>query len=138
MFPVRRYLNKSAMVLIAAASVLGSVPAHADSEFPFGFEMTLDVAPQPGSKRVPTLEIGDNGEATLELWCKNVKGQFSVAGNTVVFVPGQMQEGACAPGRAEADDQLLSTLSEATTWKRQDDNIFFIGARSLHFQINTN
>ena len=126
------------MVLLAAATVLGSVPAHADDGFPFGSEMTLDTAPQPGSKRLPTLEIGDNGEATLELWCKNVKGQFSVAGNTVVFVPGQMQEGTCAPGRAEADDQLLTALSEATTWKRQDDNIFFIGARSLHFQINTN
>ena len=100
--------------------------------------MTLDTAPQPGSKRLPTLEIGDNGEATLELWCKNVKGQFSVAGNTVVFVPGQMQEGTCAPGRAEADDQLLAALSEATTWKRQGDNIFFVGARSLHFQLNTN
>jgi heat shock protein HslJ len=126
------------MVLLAAATVLGSVPAHADDGFPFGFEMTLDTTPQPGSKRLPTLEIGNNGEATLELWCKNVKGQFSVAGNTVVFVPGQMQEGTCAPGRAEADDQLLTALSEATTWKRQDDNIFFIGARSLHFQINTN
>jgi heat shock protein HslJ len=126
------------MALLAVAIVLGSVPAHADDGFPFGFEMTLDTAPQPGSKRLPTLEIGDNGEATLELWCKNVKGQFSVAGNTVVFVPGQVQEGACAPGRAEADDQLLAALSEATTWKRQDDNIFFIGARSLHFQIDTN
>lgn len=138
MFPVRRYLNKPAMALLAVATVLGSVPAHADDGFPFGFEMTLDTAPQPGSKRLPTLEIGDNGEVTLELWCKNVKGQFSVAGNTVVFVSGQVQEGACAPGRAEADDQLLAALSEATTWKRQGDSIFFIGARSLHFQINTN
>jgi META domain len=138
MFPVRRYVNKSVIVLIAVAGVLGSIPAHADSDFPFGFEMTLDTAPQPGSKRLPTLEIGDNGQATIELWCKRGKGQFSVAGNTVVFVPGQMQEGACAPSRAEADDQLLSALSEATTWKRQGDNVLFLGTRSLHFQINTN
>jgi hypothetical protein len=138
MFPVRRYLNKSAIVLTSVASLLGSIPAHADDGFPFGFEMTLDVAPQPGSKRQPTLEIGDNGEATFELWCKSGKGQFSVAGNTVVFVAGEMQEVACAPGRAEADDQLLSALSEATTWKRQGDNILFVGTRSLHFQINTN
>ena len=126
------------MALLAVATVFSSVPAHADDGFPFGFEMTLDTAPQPGSKRMPTLEIGDNGEATLELWCKNVKGQFSVAGNTVVFVPGQTQEATCAPGRAEADDQLLAALSEATTWKRQGDNVFFIGTKSLHFQINTN
>ncbi len=138
MFPVRNCLNRSAMVLIAVAGVLGAVHAQADDGFPFGFEMTLDTAPQPGSKRLPTLEIGDNGEATFELWCRNGKGQFSVAGDTVVFVPGQTQEGTCAPGRAEADDQLLSALSEATTWKRQGDNIFFVGTRSLHFQINTN
>ena len=43
---------------------------------------------QPGSKRIPTLEIGDNGEAILDLWCKSGKGQFSVAGNTVIFVAG--------------------------------------------------
>jgi heat shock protein HslJ len=135
---MRNCLNKSAAALIVVAGVIGYVPAYADSGFPFGFEMTLDTAPQPGSKRMPTLEIGDNGEATFELWCKNGKGQFSVAGNTVVFVPGQMQENACAPGRAEADDQLLSALSEATTWKRQGDSVFFIGAKSLHFQINTN
>jgi hypothetical protein len=138
MFPVRRCLNISSVVLITVATVFGSVSAHANDGFPFGFEMTLDTAPQPGSKRMPTLEIGDNGEATFELWCKNGKGQFSVAGNTVVFVPSQTQEGACAAGRAEADDQLLSALSEATTWKRQGDNVFFIGTRSLHFQINTN
>jgi heat shock protein HslJ len=126
------------MVLLSVASVLGSVPVRADDGFPFGFEMTLDTAPQPGSKRLPTLEIGDNGEATLDLWCKGGKGQFSVAGNTLVFVPGEMQERACAPGRAEADDQLLSALSEATTWKRQGDSVSFIGTRSLRFHIDTN
>ena len=52
-------------------------------------EMTLDAARQPGSKRMPDLEIGDNGEVVLELWCKGGKGQFSVAGNTVIFVAGR-------------------------------------------------
>jgi len=34
-----------------------------------------------GSKRLPTLDIGDSGEATLELWCKGGKGPvFTVAG----------------------------------------------------------
>ena len=47
------------------ASGLGAMPAHADEDFPFGFELTMEVAPQPGTKRMPTLEIGDNGEATL-------------------------------------------------------------------------
>ena len=54
---------------------------------------------------MPTLEIGDNGEATFYLWCKDGKGQFSVAGNTVIFVPGPMQERACSPELAAFDDR---------------------------------
>ncbi len=100
--------------------------------------MTLDTARQPGSKRLPTLEIGDNGEVTLELWCKSGKGQFSVAGNTVIFVAGPMEDRACPPDRAEADDELFAALSEATTWKRQGDMVSFIGTKPLHFHINTN
>ncbi|WP_213773189.1 META domain-containing protein [Bradyrhizobium sp. dw_78] len=138
MFSVRFFLNRSAVALVLAAGALGTVPAIADDGFPFGFEMTLDVAPQPGSKRVPTLEIGDNGTARLDLWCKGGQGQFSVAGNSVIFVPGRMEERGCAPERAEADDQLLSALTEATTWKRQGDLVSFIGTRALHFHINTN
>jgi hypothetical protein len=126
------------MALVLAAAALSAVPAGADEGFPFGFEMTLDAARQPGSKRLPTLEIGDNGEATLELWCKGGKGQFSVAGNTVIFVAGPLQDRSCAPTQAQADDELLGALTEAATWKRQGDSVSFIGARSLRFHINTN
>ncbi|MDU6239316.1 MAG: hypothetical protein E6614_10200, partial [Bradyrhizobium sp.] len=66
----------SAAVLLLASIV--ARPAAADEGFPFGMEMTLDALPQPGSKRVPDLDIGDNGETVLELWCKGGKGQFSV------------------------------------------------------------
>src|SRR5215813_12002389 len=92
-----------AALSILSAAVLGSLPAQAQ-EFPFGFEMTLDGARMPGSKRIPSLDIGDNGEVVLELWCKGGKGQFSVAGNTIVFVPGAMENRSCAPDRAQADD----------------------------------
>jgi hypothetical protein len=112
-------------------------PAFADDGFPFGFEMQLDTPPQPGSKRLPTLEIGDNGEATLDLWCKAGKGQFSVAGNTVIFVPGPLVDRGCPPARAQADDDLVGALSEAATWKRQGDLVSFIGTKPLRFRINT-
>ena len=84
------------------------------------------------------MEIGDSGEATLELWCKAGKGQFSVAGNTVIFVAGPMQDRGCAPARAQADDDLVAALGEAATWKRQGDLVSFIGTRPLRFRINTN
>jgi hypothetical protein len=129
-------LKAAAAVLTLAAFT--ACPARAQEEFPFGFEMTLDAPPQPGSKKRPTLEIGDNGEATLDLWCKGGKGQFSIAGNTVVFVPGQMQDRDCTQARAQADDEIVAGLSEAATWNRRGDVVSFIGTRPLRFRINTN
>ena len=137
MASVTGFVRLAAFALIFAAA-LQAVPARAQDGFPFGLEMTLDVARQPGSKRLPTLEIGDNGEAVLELWCKGGKGQFSVAGNTVIFVPGPLEDRACAPARAQADDDLVATLSEASTWKRQSDYVSFIGTKPLRFHLNTN
>jgi heat shock protein HslJ len=129
---------RQASAVLAFVTALQAVPAHADDGFPFGFEMTLDVARQPGSKRIPNLEIGDNGEVVLELWCKGGKGQFSVAGNTVVFVAAPLEDRACPPARAQADDELVAALSEAATWKRQGDFVSFVGPKSLRFRINTN
>ena len=129
---------KCAAASVLFAAVLNVGAARADDEFPFGLEMMLDVARQPGSKRLPTLEIGDAGEAILELWCKGGKGQFSVAGNTVIFVAAPLQDRACPPARAQADDELVAVLSEAATWKRQGDFVSFIGTRSLRFRLNTN
>jgi hypothetical protein len=131
-------LRHAVFGLAVAASVTGLVPANAASEFPFGAEMTLDVAPQPGSKKIPTLEIGDKGEAQLDLWCKSGKGQFSVANDTVIFVPGVLEDRGCSPARAQADDALVATLSEAATWKRQGDFVSFVGAKTLRFRLNTN
>ena len=134
----REFLIDTAAALMLAAAVLAACPASAQEEFPFGFEMTLDAAPQAGSKRRPTLEIGDNGEAALDLWCKSGSGQFSVAGNTVIFVPGPLQARDCTPAQAQADDEILAGLSEAATWKRRGDAVSFIGMKQLRFRINTN
>ena len=126
----------AAVLFVATAPNAGH--AQADNGFPFGMEMTLDVRPQPGSKRIPNLEIGDAGEVVLELWCKGGKGQFSVAGNTVIFVAGAMENRICPPDRAQADDDLMAALSDAATWTRQGDAISFIGPRTLRFRLNTN
>jgi META domain len=138
MFLSRSVLKQAVLALTLAAALFKAVPACAEDEFPFGLEMTLDAARQPGSKRLPTLEIGDSGEAILELWCKGGKGQFSVAGNTVIFVAGPLEDRACPAARAQADDELVAALSEAATWKRQGDLISFIGTRPLRFRLNTN
>ena len=126
----------AALALFAVASTCR--PAQADDGFPFGMEMTLEAGRMPGSKRVPDLEIGDSGEVVLELWCKGGKGQFSVAGNTVIFVAGEMENRPCPPERAQADDDLIAALSDVASWKRQGDSVSFIGTKTLRFRINTN
>lgn len=126
------------MMFAAVAGLLMSVAAHAEEGFPFGTEMTLEAVPQPGSKRIPNIEIGDNGEVVLELWCKGGKGQFSVAGNTVIFVPGAIQDRSCPPVKAQADDDLVTALAAVETWKRQGDVLTLIGPKPLRFRTNGN
>ncbi len=138
MISVARIWRETAIALTLLSVAPMSGPAHADDGFPFGMEMTLDAARMPGSKRVPDLDIGDSGEVILELWCKGGKGQFSVAGDTVIFVIGAMENRPCPPERAQADDDLIAALSDAATWKRQGDVVSFVGARTLRFRLNTN
>jgi heat shock protein HslJ len=133
---VKRDLKFVAAIALSAA-FLDTAPVQAQ-EFPFGLEITLEAARMPGSKRIPSLEIGDNGEVVLELWCKGGQGQFSVAGNTIVFVPGAMETRNCPPDRAQADDDLIAALSDAATWRRQGDFVTLIGPKQLRFRINTN
>jgi hypothetical protein len=138
MFFLKLSYCATGLAIVALTLLSDSGPARADDGFPFGMEMTLDAARQPGSKRVPDLDIGESGEVVLELWCKGGTGQFSVAGNTVIFVPGPMEDRACPATRAQLDDELIAALSEATTWRRQGDLISFIGPRTLNFRLNTN
>jgi hypothetical protein len=124
--------------LLLVATALNFTPARADDGFPFEMQMQLDVNRMPGSKRIPNLDIGEAGEVVFELWCKGGKGQFSVAGNTVIFVPGAMENRSCPPDRAQADDELIAALTDVSTWKRQDDLVVFVGTKTLRFRINTN
>jgi len=126
-------LAYAALAMLAMSSL-----ARAEEGFPFGTEMTLEALPQPGSKRIPNIEIGDHGEVVLELWCKGGKGHFSVAGNTVIFVPGQIQDRNCPPARAQADDELVAALGSVETWKRQGDVLTLVGPKPLRFRTTGN
>jgi META domain len=138
-FALRRFVSMEAGIALLLLTSATSIQAlAAEDGFPFGMEMTLEALPQPGSKRIPDLEIGDNGEVVLELWCKGGRGQFSVAGNPVVFVAGPMQDRSCPPARAQADDELVAALTDVTTWRRQGDFVAFSGSKTLRFRLNTN
>lgn len=137
---LRAVVQSVARALGVAAVVLGStvLPAAAQDGFPFNAELTLDAAPMRGSKRIPNLEIGRSGEVIIELWCKGARGRFSVAGDTVVFVPGPVDDRGCPADRAAADDALLAALAETTTWRRQGEVLLLAGSRQLRFRLNTN
>ena len=128
---------KPMMLAAFAALMLTTLPAGAQ-EFPFGLEMTLDAPQMAGARRLPTLEIGENGEAKLDLWCKSGRGQFSVAGDTVIFMPGTIADNSCTPSLAQADDALIANLGAAGNWKRRGDAVSFIGTTTLRFRVNSN
>ena len=138
MISFARTVWAGAASLLLIATALDSTPARADDGFPFEMQMQLDVNRMPGSKRIPNLDIGEAGEVVFELWCKGGKGQFSVAGNTVIFVARAMENRSCPPDRGQADDELIAALTDVSTWKRQDDLVVFVGTKTLRFRINTN
>ena len=133
--PVRRPFRPLAAAFVLAALAM---PAVAGPEFPFGQELLLDVNPLPGSKAVPSLEIGANGAATIDLWCNRMQGQIVVKGNAISVSRGPIVIRDCTPERTSADDEVLAALLQVTTWKREGDFVILRGAKSLRFRLATN
>ncbi len=140
---MQRLLKSAAGILWLAAfaalmAAFDARPSLAQEGFPFGAELTLDAAPMRGSKRIPNLEIGSKGDVIIELWCKGARGQFAVANDTVIFVPGPVEDRGCPADRAAADDALLAALADSATWRRQGDILVLAGSRQLRFRLNAN
>ena len=110
----------------------------ASEQFPFGSELMLDQAPMRGSKRIPILEIEENGAASIDLWCASAPAQATVGDNSITIVPGDLQAAQCEPERQTSDANLLAALSQVTSWRRNGDLIEFSGATTLRFRLMTN
>ena len=136
----RRWLQAGAFaaILVFAFSALAEAQAQGQQSFPFGRELRMDARPLKGSKRVPFLEIGQNGAATIDLWCDSVQGQFVVAADTVTVLIGQKTQRNCTSEQARADGELISALEQATSWKRDGEGVVLVGGRMLRFQPSTN
>jgi heat shock protein HslJ len=116
----------------------GLAPAAADDRsFPYDSELLLDVKPMKGSKRVPMLEVGPKGEASIDLWCNTVKAQIVVANDTVTILTGPKTELQCAPDRMREDDALLAALQQVTNWRRDGDVLTLQGVRTMQFRFST-
>lgn len=138
----RRGVTVGAAIAMAVAVAAGSArPAAAQSgsrPFPYGRELRLDAEAMRGSKKVPVLDIGDNGTAEIELWCNSVRAQLVVAANTLTIIAGARSSRQCGPGLARADDDLLTALSEVTAWRMDDTALVLTGSRTLRFIVQTN
>jgi hypothetical protein len=125
--------------LLCAVTATLAWPAFASEQgFPFARELMLDVAPMRGSKRVPIIEIAENGAAVIQLWCASARGQASIDQGSIIIVADQVPPTQCDPERQARDDSLLAALTQVTNWRRQGEVVEFQGATKLRFRLMTN
>jgi hypothetical protein len=129
---------RSACCFALALLAIPLMSATATETFPFGNALFLDSAPLPGSKRIPMIEIEENGTAAFNLWCANVRGSANVAANTITIMPAKALSVQCTPDRLTRDTSLLTALMQVTSWQRHGDVIDFIGTTNLRFRMTTN
>jgi hypothetical protein len=130
---------KAALVFLVIAVPAQICPADASGTFPFGSELVLDAAPMHGTKRMPMLEIDENGVTSIDLWCTSVQAQATVGiDGTITIVPGASQPAQCTPERESLDQDLVAALAGATSWRRNGDLIELSGSSTLRFRMMTN
>ncbi len=110
----------------------------AEKAFPFGAELMLDASPLYGSKRVPIIEIEENGDASIDLWCASVRGEATVGANSITIVAQPPASAQCPPERQTGDQDLLTALTHVTAWRRDGDTVELFGPTTLHFHLMTN
>jgi META domain-containing protein len=129
------FCRASATLLLVA--VLTSL-AIADDSFPFGTTLMLDAAPMRGSKRIPMLEIAEDGAASIDLWCASARGHAVVSDHSISISPGELQNAQCEPDRQSRDAELLTALAQVANWRRKGEVVELLGATPLRFRLMTN
>ena len=132
----------------ALALMLGGLAgqARAAQQFPFDQMLQLDVAPMRPVKRVPILTVSSNGEATIGLWCKTVRGRVELTDSAIRIEPAPLPEalpqymidGQCSDARMQADLDTLTALIQVTGWRARGDALVLSGPTTLRFRASTN
>jgi hypothetical protein len=125
-------------LLVPFLLVASLSPVAADESFPFGSTLMLDAAPMRGSKRIPMLEIAEDGAASIDLWCANAHAQAVVADHSISIAPGDVQNAQCELDRQSRDAELLAALAQVTNWRRNGDVVELLGVTPLRFRLMTN
>lgn len=127
-------LVRVALVLLAVMSC----SARASEPFPFDSQLLLDAAPVGGSKRIPMLQIDDDGSAQLDLWCASLRGRATVGDGTISIVPQLTPQAPCDADREARDVDLLAALTQVTGWRRSGELVELTGPTPLRFHLMTN
>jgi hypothetical protein len=124
---------------LACAGAIGFGSARGQNGFPFGRELIMDVAPIKGTKRLPTLDIADDGLAEIRLFCAIVKARLIVVADTITIIAGPKDGRSCPPEHEKSDDETLAALSQVSNWRMEDDMLVLSGApNELRFRTQTN
>lgn len=143
--PCRRHACLFALLIAVGVPSM----AGASEPFPFGSELMLDASPMPDSKRIPMLEIEDDGSASIDLWCTSLRGQATVTGDSITIIPGApsslipgqpsaAQAAPCDPDRQASDAAIVSALAQVTKWRRAGDLVELSGPTTLRYRLMTN
>ena len=133
---LRRYVV--CFFFVAILATLRGPAASAEESFPFDHELMLDAAPMRGSKRIPIIEVAENGAASIQLWCTSVRGQANVGAGSITIVAAEAPPTQCGPERQSGDANLFAALAQVTMWRRRGDVIELLGATTLRFRLMTN
>jgi hypothetical protein len=133
-----------AAALLTAGLVLNGGAARAADDFPFDRDLLLDTRPMGRAKRVPILNVAPDGAATIDLWCRTVRGFVQLADGAMAIEPGPVPEGLpqyvsagqCTPERMRADYDLLSLLIQVTGWQRRGHPVVLDGPARLRFHLS--
>jgi hypothetical protein len=125
-----------AIAVFALASAIIAAPAS--EPFPFGVTLMLDAAPMRGSKRIPMLEIAEDGATSIDLWCASATAKAAVGDDSITIALGNSVNVQCEPERQARDNDLLAALVGITNWRRKGEVIELSGATPLRFRLMTN
>jgi heat shock protein HslJ len=124
--------------VVVVTLVVAGAPAAADDSFPFGTTLMLDAAPMRGSKRIPMLEIAENGAAAIDLWCASASAKAIISDDSITITLWNSYNVQCEPERQARDAELLAALSGVTSWRRKGEVVELLGATPLRFRLMTN
>jgi len=124
--------------VVFALALLGpiiAISALAAEVFPYDQQLMLDVAPMGKVRRVPSLTVGADGTAQINLWCKTAAARVAVNDAAMQIVPAPlpeglpqyMSDGQCSPERMAADLDLLAALSQVSGWQKAGSAITLVG-----------